>query len=330
MSSQLVFALFFATTVLAKRGGSGSATSGSSSYSSSVDLVASSHFYWTPSTLSEFLLAIIYGVLTLIGGGYWLASCYSPAMTGPGLATLRWFTWGAWGLSLLFYILAASWSGLYAHQIARYGGPGYLSIIQTSYAAFALENLATAAWLLIVLGHTYTVRRTPETENETETDHPFRPHILFYATLGFLALSFLVGVIVVPALEGTNLFRGTLKDTKIISGLYAAYTLLALIAACLLPVTILITQKRTRATEGGQSVNPLRWILLVVVPLWIITELVRYVVAIMDIVNFPYGTYLVFDPSLLLFGIASLATIVVLPFAVVKARKTKEPEASQN
>ncbi|KAH8824665.1 hypothetical protein DL96DRAFT_1614698 [Flagelloscypha sp. PMI_526] len=284
MPSRLALALFYATAVLAKRGGGGSVSSGSGSSSSSSSGSSASVLDWL---------------------------------------TLRWFTWGAWGLSLLFYILAASWSGSYAHQLAGGGGPGYLSILQTSYAALAFECFATAAWLFVLLAHTYTVWRTPE----TEIDHSSRPHVLFYVTLGFLALSVLFGVIVVPAMGGSSITDGTFEDAKNTSGLYVAYTLFTLIAACLLLATVLITQKRTWGTEGNRSFNPLRWILLVVVPLWIITEFVRFVLADVDMANFPYGTYIVFDPSLFLFGIASLATIAVLPFAVVNARRNKASEA---
>ncbi|KAH8824657.1 hypothetical protein DL96DRAFT_1614679 [Flagelloscypha sp. PMI_526] len=328
MHSRAAFALLFATVVLAKKGGGsshssgggGSSSTGSSSSSSSGGS-SDSGFYWTPSTLSEFVLAIIYGVFTL-GAGYWLAKRYNPAMTAASLTTLLWSTWGAWCISLLFYILAASWTGAYAHGLGGAGGD-LLAIIQTSYASGAFEVIATVGWMFVLLAHTYTVWRTPE----TEIDHPSQPHILFHATLAFLALTLLFGGIVKPAMNGAAGISTSLAEAKTIYGLQVAFTLFALIAACLLLATVLVTRKTTRAREDGQSFDPLKWVLLAAVPLWVLTEFVRFVLAVVMQSRLPKATILVFEPSLLLFGIASLATIAVLPFAVVNTKKGKEYEA---
>ncbi|KAH8826384.1 hypothetical protein DL96DRAFT_1607849 [Flagelloscypha sp. PMI_526] len=252
-------------------------------------------------------------------------------MRDAGLVTLSWITWGAWGLTLLLYILAATWAGQYAHGLAGYGGPDYLSVVQTSYAAFAFECLATAAWLFVILAHTYTVWRTPD----NSINHPSRPHFLFYVTLAFLALSVLFGGIVVPALEGSLSYilgnESSVEGGQNIFGTYVAYTLFSVIATVLLLASVIITQKATRGAEESQSFNPLRWMLIIVVPLWIITEFVRFVLASMDMANFVVryynGTVIVFDPSLFMFGIASLATIAILPLAVVKVDNKKETEA---
>jgi hypothetical protein len=57
---------------------------------------------------------------------------------------------------------------------------------------------------------------------------------------------------------------------------------------------------------------------LIVVPLWIITGFIRVVFAAL------IGTFsLPFDPSVLLFGISSLATILVLPDTIVGAESAK-------
>ncbi|KAH8824637.1 hypothetical protein DL96DRAFT_1712885 [Flagelloscypha sp. PMI_526] len=269
----------------------------------------------------EFVLAILFLLFTLIGGGYWLAKRYNPAMTGAGMARLRWSTWGAWGLSLLFYILTASWSGSFTHQPTYSGSiSGFASDI---VACIRVSVFCHAAWLFVLLAHTYIVWRTPE----TEIDHPSRPHFLFYAIIGLLALSVLFGGIVFPALGGSTIEDGTEDDIKNVLGINVAYTLFTLIAACLLLAIVLITQKRTRETEGNQSFNPLRWILLVAVPLWLLTEFVCFILADVYLANYLTGTDIAFDPSLLLFGIASLATIAVLPFAVVNVNKNKAMEA---
>ncbi|KAH8824638.1 hypothetical protein DL96DRAFT_1614624 [Flagelloscypha sp. PMI_526] len=319
MHSRSGLALLFAATVLAKKGGAGSVASRSGPLDwvtlQCIFIVIRFTYFWQdPFTLSDFVLGITYGTLTL-GGGFWLAKHYNGVMTGR-LQALCWFTWFVWSLSLLFYVLGANLSVRIAQFQAGYDDHDYVQIDRISFAVDALERLDTAAWLIVLLAHTYTVWKT----SKTEIDRPSRPHFLFYATLVFLALSALLGGIVAPMLEGIRITDGRDDDAKIIPRLYITYTAFILIAACLLLATVLITQKRTRETEGNHSINPLRWIILIVVPLWIITELVCFV---LDRINDP----ILFNARLLLFGIASLATIAVLPSAVVNRRKHKTSEA---
>ncbi|KAH8824628.1 hypothetical protein DL96DRAFT_1818311 [Flagelloscypha sp. PMI_526] len=318
MHTRLALALLFAAIVLARSGGGGSLTSRSSPTDWVTDFFMVcwtyfwENFYWTWNTLSDFILAIIYGPLTL-GGGYWLAKHYHGAMTGR-LAPLRWFTWFAWSLSLLFYVLTAIESLSIAHGWAATGcfGRSYLKNYRISIAAAVFGRLATIAWLLVLLAHTYTVWGA----SRTEIDHPARRHFLFRATLVLLSLLALFGGIVYPILRGNIILDGTSEDFENIFRLYATYTAFMLIATCLLLATVLITQKKTRGTEGNETFNPLRWILLVAVPLWIITRFVVFVLAGVRLASNQGGIYILFDPGLLLFGIASLATIAVLPSAV--------------
>ncbi|KAH8824660.1 hypothetical protein DL96DRAFT_1614687 [Flagelloscypha sp. PMI_526] len=328
MHSRVALALFCATAVLAKKGGSSQSIgdeASSTSSSTSPDGDSDSYFYWSSANLSEFVLALIYGVVTLFGGGYWLAKRYKPAMTAAGLTAMLSFTWATWGLSIIFYILSASWTGTYAHGITG-SNDEFWEIIQTPFAAFAFESISTVAWMSVLLGHTYILWRTLENKM---IDRPERTAYLFYATLAFLVLSLIFGGIIRPAVSAASGLINTLDEAKTTYGLHLAYTTFTFIAACLLLATVHVTRKTTRAQGGSRSFDPLRWVLLVATPLWVITEFVRFLLAVVTLARLPFRTLLIFEPSLLLFGIASLATIAVLPSAAFNPdRRTSFHSAS--
>ncbi|KAH8824663.1 hypothetical protein DL96DRAFT_1740283 [Flagelloscypha sp. PMI_526] len=226
MGPRVTFTLLFVAVVLAKKGGSSSHSTGggtssssgpgsspgssSSSSSSSSDGGSAPYFIWTTSMLSEFILAIIYGVFTLVGGGYWLSKRYNPTMTAIGLKALLWSTWGNWSLSFVVYLLATCWTGRYAHWLADYI-VDLLEITETSFARSALENIATAGWMFILLAHTFTVWKTPG----AKIDHPSRGHILFCTMLSFLTLTSIFGGIVRPAMMRASGNTNTLAGYKI-------------------------------------------------------------------------------------------------------------------
>ncbi|KAH8824664.1 hypothetical protein DL96DRAFT_1682816 [Flagelloscypha sp. PMI_526] len=345
MKTRVALALLLATAVLAKKGGGGgggsshstggesSSSSGSGSKSSSSgygDSVDASDFSWDPSLLAEFILAIVFGVFTLFGGGYWLAKRFDPPLNIPGVRTLYWSTWVVWIFSLLDFILSASSAGSYAHALAvyefyDYDAVNFWSMLQTEQATLAFECLATAGWMFVLLTLTHAVWGA----TGADIGHSPRTPFLFHATLVFLVLSALSGGIVIPALEGADGYNNTLAEAKVVNGLYVAYALVTLIAAFLLLATVFRARKATRLVEGCQSSDPLRWIMFIAVPLWIITELVRFILADIEMADLTSGAYLslVFDPNILMFGIASLTTITVLPIVIMDAKKGKEFDA---
>jgi hypothetical protein len=56
--------------------------------------------------------------------------------------------------------------------------------------------------------------------------------------------------------------------------------------------------------------------LFIAAPLWILYHLIHFILA--DVVMSNFSIWMVFDPSPMFFGFASLATIVVLPTMVVE------------
>ncbi|KAH8824666.1 hypothetical protein DL96DRAFT_1558462 [Flagelloscypha sp. PMI_526] len=330
MPSLLAFILLFASAVLAKKGGGGSSSSGSGSSSSSSsgggsDSVTASDFEWTPSLLSGFILAIIYGAFTLLGGGYWLAKRYNPAVTAAGLTALFWSTWLTWTLSVVYYTLAATWRGLYAHALAEYYYDiSFLSVDTIANVAGAIVTFSDAGWMLVLLGHTHTIWRT----SNTEVDRPRPTHWLFYITFISLLLSAIIGGIAYPALYGSyQRVIITFAEVKIEYDVFITYYVFTVISPCLLLAVVLMTRSMTRRVEGGQSFDPLRWILFIAVPLWIVAEFVPFVMTAIEMANLPGPTYYKFSPALLLDGIATLATIALLPSVVVNAKQGKELEA---
>ncbi|KAH8824668.1 hypothetical protein DL96DRAFT_1818344 [Flagelloscypha sp. PMI_526] len=244
----ITFILFLSTTVVAKRGGghsSGGGYSGSSSGEGPDPLA----FDWTPNLLSTFILAIVYGVLTL-GGGFWLAKCYKPASKTSGLPLLFRSTWGTWMISLIFYIFSGIWSG-------RSAIIGSGSIFICDWLASAFEDLATGGWISNV-GH------PPKTPSYL-LRYTYTPYIINH-----LRWNLSTGDDV-PLRSG----RTAVQCVQDAACLYCALVL----AALLLLMTAFMTRKATRPANGFKPFDPLRWIVFMAIPLWIATEILRIVLA---------------------------------------------------
>ncbi|KAH8824636.1 hypothetical protein DL96DRAFT_215097 [Flagelloscypha sp. PMI_526] len=327
MPSLLAFILLFSSVVVAKKGGGGSSSSGSGSSSSSSSGGGSGptapDLDWTPYLLSSFILGIVYGVLTLFGGGYWIVKRYNPAVTFAGLTALFWSTWLTWTLSVVFYTLAATSRGLNAQYRADYY-MSYASVYTIQNVAGAIGTFSDAGWMLVLLGHTYVIWRRPAAEG----DRPRPVHFIFYITLFSILLSAIVGGIAYPALYGAHWnVELTLKEYKSEYDVLITYFVFVVLAPFSLLVAVFITRKTARRLEGGQSLDPLRRILFIAVPLWIVAAFVPFVMTAIEMANLPFFTYYKFYPALLLDGIATLATIAVLPSAIVIAERNKEFEA---
>ncbi|KAH8824568.1 hypothetical protein DL96DRAFT_1614453 [Flagelloscypha sp. PMI_526] len=238
-------------------------------------------------------------------------------MKAANLRALYWCTWVTWSLSVAFYTLAATWRGLYAHALSDYHfDAGLSSFDSISNASSALGSFIEVGWMFVLLAHTYIVWiRTPDTG--AANSHPMR--LLFYITLVFLVLSAVFGGIALPVWYGSrNRMSLTLIEVKIEYDVEIAYCLVTASASCFLLATAFTTRRATRKVEGRQSSDPVRWILLVSVPLWIVAEIVPTVYTVIERIHLPfYSTYFKFYPALLLHGIATLATIAVLPFGIM-------------
>ncbi|KAH8824683.1 hypothetical protein DL96DRAFT_1614727 [Flagelloscypha sp. PMI_526] len=133
---------------------------------------------------------------------------------------------------------------------------------------------------------------------------------LFLPALGFLGCSAAFGGIVLPAYLGRP-FAADMKDYTIFTAVAAS---LLFIASCVSLFSVIIIRKKT--LSNGQS-EALRKV-LIVLSLWIITGIIGVVfAALIRTFSLP------FDPSILLFGISSLATILILPDTFVRAESSK-------
>ncbi|KAH8824686.1 hypothetical protein DL96DRAFT_1682829 [Flagelloscypha sp. PMI_526] len=137
---------------------------------------------------------------------------------------------------------------------------------------------------------------------------------MFYPALGMLGCSAVFRGIIVPPYFAH--LSGVYSKQDSISTMVEASLFLA--ASCLMLYSVVAIRKTTHV--DGES-DPLRKVLMIAVPLWIIYELFRVVIAAFGIAL--VAIWVPIDISIMLFGLSSLTTILVLPGAIVGAESEK-------
>ncbi|KAH8806955.1 hypothetical protein DL96DRAFT_602993 [Flagelloscypha sp. PMI_526] len=281
---------------------------------------SSGYFDWSSShLLTSFVFSVILGVFTLCGGGWWIKFRYTPrakeAGAKPQLATV----WVIWLFTILFFILTASWSAEIAHYLtvkfdAKSGRALYDQIRQIQDASVAFVNLSPAAWMIVLIVHTRVVRKKlAPVQGRARSSI-----IMFLPALGLLGCSIIFGGILLPARLGTSVIMN--NGSRVTGSMIfrMVYAISLLLASLMLLYFVIIVRKTTHLR--GQA-DPLRNLLFSALPAWIIVALDRVVVGALDIGRI--GGDLPFDQTTLLFGIASLTTIWVLPATIVGAESEK-------
>ncbi|KAH8824591.1 hypothetical protein DL96DRAFT_1818284 [Flagelloscypha sp. PMI_526] len=273
------------------------------------------YFEWTPYYLSTFILSILFGLITLCGGAWQIQMRYAPVAKAAGAKKRLTTVWIVWLLTILFYSLTASWAAASAHLWAL-RSVAWTALIPgvwgNELALMALLNISTAGWMLIILIQARILRN-----KLAPLQGRIRPSTMtFFPILGLLGCLAIFGGLVLPAcLHSFDVELGIFIIFKMVAAA------LALLASCLLLYFAVIIRK---ATHLHSQSDPLKKVLFIAVPLWVIFGLQRIVFAALEfaLVEVPVPFFL----SLVLFGLSSLATILVLPGTIVGAQGEK-PDA---
>ncbi|KAH8831734.1 hypothetical protein DL96DRAFT_1812534 [Flagelloscypha sp. PMI_526] len=269
------------------------------------------YFRWSPTSLSTFVVAIWFGLCTLCWGGYWIWKHYAPTanVTPEGRLQLG-AVWTIWVFSILFYGLTAGWSAILAHSLTlKEVGKvlaGFGQADRIEFASWAFLATATTGWMLLLLSHTFILGKMVAGEALPQSTKKIMRSIFFFLfsfstknmllqwTVSMLLTSVVFGGIILPATQ-----------TVFSQIVYLGVNLLT----SFLLLSFVIKIRRTTLAVGKS--DPLKWVLFICVPMWIVTGLVHLVVAIVTAFNStrsPIG----FIVTTSAFYASSFATIQIL------------------
>ncbi|KAH8824597.1 hypothetical protein DL96DRAFT_1614539 [Flagelloscypha sp. PMI_526] len=120
------------------------------------------YFEWTPYDFSTFIIYILFGLVTLWGGVWWIKVHYMPAAKAAGVPVHLATVWIVLLLTILFYILNACSAAsvhLWALPRSEPWGPFIPRLWQTQLASMAFQNISATSWMLTLLVHARIVGR---------------------------------------------------------------------------------------------------------------------------------------------------------------------------
>ncbi|KAH8824590.1 hypothetical protein DL96DRAFT_1682760 [Flagelloscypha sp. PMI_526] len=269
------------------------------------------YFLWTSYYLSTFILSILFGVFALFGGAWWIRARYTPVAKAAGAKPHQAVLWIVWLFTVLFYTLTAGWTAGRAHLLTvRHMAWMTLALWRTELASVAFLNISTAGWMLVLLIHARILgTKLAPVQGQVR---PFTT--MFFPTLGLLGCLVIFGGIVLPAyLEPSS---SATMDVYLIIEMITAGLLLA--ASCSLLCSLIIIRKTTHL--NGQ-LDPLRKVVFIAIPLWIISGIIHVVFAALGFVA--VEVRVPFHLPLLTFALSSYTTILLLPGVIVGAESEK-------
>ncbi|KAH8831733.1 hypothetical protein DL96DRAFT_1706144 [Flagelloscypha sp. PMI_526] len=274
------------------------------------------YFAWSATSLSAFVIATILGLCTLCVGGFWIWRRYGPTAGATPVGRLQLGTvWAVWIFSIIFYVLTACWSAMSAHAPTLNDINETRSLVlqarNVEYASWAFVSVATTGWMFLLLSHSLILEKIASGEALPQSKKKMIKSIFFFLfnfttknmnlqwAVSLLLLSITLGGIILPA-------------TQVVFA-QMLYLGVNALASLFLFFCILIIRGKTLAV--GKS-DPLKLVLFVCVPMWMVTGLLHLLFAILAVVQNTRSSvgFLVTTSA---FYASSFATLQMLPKVTV-------------